>query len=81
MKFQKLSLVVVLAARGIAGWLDRDTLRMRASLWRDTIVRAPRVRAKFIDAVSRRPIALDRDAIPLAEAFGTLPLALLIRAT
>jgi len=74
-------LVVVLAARGIAGWLDRDTLRMRASHWRDTIVRTPHARMKFIDVLTRRPIALDHAAIALEEAFETLPLALLTRAT
>jgi len=36
---------------------------------------------KFIDVISRRPIALDHAAIPLEEAFETLPLALLTRAT
>jgi maltooligosyltrehalose synthase len=73
--------VVVLAVRCIAGWLDRDTLRMPAARWRDTIVRVPPARSNFVDAISRRSIASVRDAIPLEDAFETLPLALLTRAT
>ena len=69
--------VLVLAARHAAHLIEGDAPRIPPERWRDTLARLPSGGGTWRDVVARKDVGTTGDAIRLADAFETLPLAVL----